>query len=43
MLISIYRRYLERSEPYSDVWCDCYNALQYQLYLHGEINGLELR
>lgn len=43
MLISIYRQYLERSEPYSDVWCDCYNALQYQLYLHGEINGLELR
>jgi DNA primase len=43
MLIGIYRRYMERSEPYSDVWCDCYNAMQYQLYLHGELNGLELR
>lgn len=43
MLISIYRRYMERSEPYSDVWCDCYHALQYQMYLHGELNGLELR
>lgn len=43
MLIGIYRRHMERSEPYSDVWCDCYNAMQYQLYLHGELNGLELR
>ena len=43
MLIRIYRRYLESSQPYSGVWCDCYNALQYQLYLHGELNGLELR
>lgn len=34
MLISIYRDYMSRSEPLSDVWCDCYNALQYQLYLH---------
>lgn len=43
MLIGIYRRHMERSEPYSDVWCDCYNAMQYQLYLHGELSGLELR
>lgn len=43
MLINIYRTYMERSEPLSDVWCDCYNALQYQLYLHGELNGIELR
>ena len=43
MLIGIYRRHMERSEPYSDVWCDCFNAMQYQLYLHGELNGLELR
>lgn len=41
MLIGIYRRYMERSEPYSDVWCDCYNALQYQLYLQAELNGME--
>ena len=34
MLIDIYRDYMERSEPYSDVWCDCCNALFYQLYIH---------
>lgn len=34
-LIDIYRDYMERSEPLSDVWCDCYNALQYQLYIGG--------
>lgn len=38
MLINIYRRYMERSEPLSDVWCDCYNALQYQLYIHEILN-----
>lgn len=43
MLISIYRAYMERSEPLSDVWCDCYNALQYQLYVQAELSGLEAR
>lgn len=43
MLISIYRAYMERSEPFSDIWCDCNNALQYQLYLQGELNGMEMR
>lgn len=43
MLISIYRAYMERAEPFSDVWCDCCNALQYQLYLHGELNSPEGR
>lgn len=43
MLISIYRAYMERSEPFSDVWTGCYNALQYQLYIHAELNGLEAR
>lgn len=43
MLISIYRQYIERSEPFSDVWCDCYHKLQYQLYLHTELNGMEAR
>lgn len=42
-LICIYRRYMEKSEPFSEVWTDCYNALQYQLYLHGELSGMELR
>lgn len=43
MLIGIYRTYMERSEPFSGVWCDCYNALQYQLYLQAELNELEAR
>lgn len=43
MLISIYRAYMERSEPLSAVWCDCYNALQYQLYVHEELNGIGKR
>ena len=38
-LISLYRHYMSRSEPLSNVWCDCYNALQYQLYLHEILNG----
>ncbi len=33
VLISVYREYVDRSEPLSAVWCDCYNALQYQLYV----------
>lgn len=40
-LIGVYRGYMDRSEPLSDVWCDCYNALQYQLYLQAELNGIE--
>ena len=39
-LIDIYRDWYQRSEPFSDTWTDCYNALQYQLYLHGILNGL---
>lgn len=35
-LIWIYETWLEKTEPLSDVWCDCYNALQIQLY-HNEI------
>jgi hypothetical protein len=42
-LIGIYRAYMERSEPFSDVWCDCYNALQYQLCIHADLNELEAR
>lgn len=43
MLIDIYRDYVNKSEPLSDVWCSSYNALQYQLYVHAELNGLESR
>lgn len=39
-LIDIYREWYQRSEPFSDAWTDCYNALQYQLYLHDILNGL---
>lgn len=35
-LITIYRTWLNKSKPLSDVWCDCYNALQLELY-HMEI------
>lgn len=43
MLIGIYRAYMNRSEPLSDVWCDSYNALQYQLYVQAELNEIEAR
>lgn len=43
MLISIYRAYMERSEPFSYTWTDCYNRLQYQLYIMAELNGTEAR
>lgn len=36
-LIDIYRDWMDRSEPLSDTWCDCCNALQYQLYIHDEL------
>lgn len=34
LLITVYRRWLRRSEPLSDAWCDSYNALQKQLYIY---------
>lgn len=37
-LIDVYRDYMNRSEPFSEVWCDCCNALQYQLYIHELLN-----
>lgn len=37
-LISIYRHWFLRSGPLSDVWCDCYNALQKELYKHELLN-----
>ena len=42
-LLTVYRTYMERSEPLSDIWTDCYNALQYQLYLQAELNDMEAR
>lgn len=31
LLITVYRRYMKQSEPFTDAWCDCCNALQMQL------------
>lgn len=42
-LISVYMRYVGCSEPLSDTWCDCYNALQYQLYINETLNVREVR
>lgn len=38
LLIDVYRKWLQRSTPLSQAWADCYNALQYQLYLHEILN-----
>lgn len=38
MLIDIYRNWMKKSEPFSDVWCDCSNALTKQLYMHEVLN-----
>lgn len=38
LLIDVYQRWVRESEPLSDTWCDCYNALQYQLYIYDELN-----
>lgn len=39
ILIDVYRKWYQISEPFSQTWTDCYNALQYQLYLHELLNG----
>ena len=41
--MDIYRDTIRHSEPLSDVWCDCYNALQKELYRHAYLNNLESR
>lgn len=41
--ISILQDFLNKSEPLSNVWCDCYNLLQKELYRHSILNGLESR
>lgn len=37
-LIEMYRKWMRKSEPFSEAWCDCCNALQKQLYIHETIN-----
>lgn len=36
-LITIFRNWVEKSEPLSTVWTNCYNRLQYQIYLNEQI------
>lgn len=38
MLIDIYRDHIRKSQPLSEVWCDCWNALQLELYEHEQLN-----
>lgn len=37
-LIDIYRNGYKKAAPLSETWTDCYNALQYQLYIHEILN-----
>ena len=32
-LIHIYWKWIKKSQPFSDVWCDCHDALTKQLYI----------
>ncbi len=38
-LVDTYRDLLLLSEPLSDIWCDCYNKLQLELYHHEILSG----
>lgn len=38
-LIGIYREYMNRAEPLSDAWCDCYNAMQMMIYRADTMEG----
>ena len=39
-IITAYRSVLPRLEPMSQAWCDTYNELQKQLYIHGDLNDI---
>lgn len=41
-LITMYRLYLSVCEPMSSLWCEIYNKLQYQLYIHDILDGWEV-
>lgn len=38
LLISVYRKWMDKSEPLSQTWVDCFNELQKQLRVHEIIN-----
>ena len=40
LLVDVYRMWIQKSEPLSDAWCDCYNRLQYQLYRMEVLNEM---
>ena len=37
-LITLYRTFLDVLMPMSDLWCEVYNKLQYQIYVHDILN-----
>lgn len=39
LLIGVYRKYLKRSEVFSDAWCDSFNELQKQLLILSDSSG----
>jgi len=39
-MITLYRLFLAVLAPVSDLWCDIYNKLQYQIYIHDILNDL---
>lgn len=41
-LIDVYRYWMNRSEPLSDAWCECFNALQRELRMHERLNRDEV-
>lgn len=41
LLMDVYQKWLDKLEPFSDVWADTYNALQYQEYLWEILNEPE--
>lgn len=41
LLMEVYRKWLDRLEPFSEGWCDTYNVLQYQEYLWEILNDPE--
>lgn len=40
LLISVYRKWIERLTPFSDAWCDCQNALVIEIGKMEELNEL---
>lgn len=39
LLITVYQKWMGRSAPLSDAWCDCYNALQKMIIRLDDLEG----